>query len=471
MNQSTTLTIPLSAQTLATIGLLALVLILSALVYWTVPSSKKAPDLHQAIDRLGLNTVHPLIAYLVSLIWLAIFGALLYGIFYIIVDVLQRSHASDIEGAKDLRWSLLSFTAITAALGAVVTLPLTLIRTRQNARQTDQNARQTDVAEQGHITDRITKAVEGLGAEKTVKRQRKNNKGKFVFEKTDDVIDYSKPVMEEVTEPNLEVRIGALFALERISQDSDRDHVNVMEILCAYIRNNADRNSPTLPDEEPEEGWRAWGEANRTQLPLDVDIALKIIERRDDTRKAIEKQEGYRLGLERAPMYALDLAERELVGAFLFQAKFQGTNLWNANLKECYLGDTEFSGANLLNANLQGANLVLAEFQDANLYGTEMQGSYLMLANFDRSTSMDGANFDRAYCMSVDFSETSLTQERLQTAFGDGSTILPGSHGPETPTWPTHWPKEATSWHMTKEKLHWSAERYSKLDNASDDDT
>lgn len=74
---------------------------------------------------------------------------------------------------------------------------------------------------EGHITDRINKAVEQLGAEKTVKLDGK-----------------------ESTQPNIEVRIGAILSLERIAQDSTtydkgRDHVRVMEILCAYIRENA----------------------------------------------------------------------------------------------------------------------------------------------------------------------------------------------------------------------------------------
>ncbi|MBP0481104.1 hypothetical protein [Sagittula salina] len=46
------------------------------------------------------------------------------------------------------------------------------------------------------------------------------------------------------TVPKIEVRIGGLLSLERISQDSaaydkGRDHIRVMEIICAYIRNNS----------------------------------------------------------------------------------------------------------------------------------------------------------------------------------------------------------------------------------------
>ncbi|MGA0777624.1 MAG: hypothetical protein ACO3O6_06975, partial [Gemmobacter sp.] len=78
-----------------------------------------------------------------------------------------------------------------------------------------------EAAREGQITDRIAKAVEQLGAERTVKRDGK-----------------------EETEPNVAVRIGGILALERIAQDSvrfhqGRDHVRIMELLCAYIRTNA----------------------------------------------------------------------------------------------------------------------------------------------------------------------------------------------------------------------------------------
>ena len=82
---------------------------------------------------------------------------------------------------------------------------------------------------EGHLTDRLSKAVEQLGVEKTVKLADKVDKD-------------GKPI--ETTQPNIAVRIGAILLLERIAQDSTnydkgRDHVRVMEILCAYLRENA----------------------------------------------------------------------------------------------------------------------------------------------------------------------------------------------------------------------------------------
>lgn len=87
-----------------------------------------------------------------------------------------------------------------------------------------------DLQKEGLMTDRIAKAVEHLGADKTVKVKGKDADG--------------KDITVEETEPNIEVRIGGLLSLERIAQDSvkydkGRDHVRVMEILCAYVRENA----------------------------------------------------------------------------------------------------------------------------------------------------------------------------------------------------------------------------------------
>src|ERR1039458_1521742 len=59
---------------------------------------------------------------------------------------------------------------------------------------------------EGQITDRFTKAIEQLGATDVTGR------------------------------PKMEVRLGAIYALERIARDSERDHWPIMEVLMAYVR-------------------------------------------------------------------------------------------------------------------------------------------------------------------------------------------------------------------------------------------
>ena len=49
---------------------------------------------------------------------------------------------------------------------------------------------------------------------------------------------YRRGQVIERTEPNIEVRIGAILALERIAQKNLDVHIQIMEILCEYLQNN-----------------------------------------------------------------------------------------------------------------------------------------------------------------------------------------------------------------------------------------
>src|SRR6056297_489043 len=226
-------------------------------------------------------------------------------------------------------------------LAAIVGVPFIVWRTLVAQQQ-------VQISEQGQITDRINKAVEGLGA---VKETNRIGRSVEILEippgfEPDDSVDAERlrnppkrteiqwqgepsPVQPTETqgkvgqwevftasEPNLEVRLGAIYALERISQDSARDHIQIMEILCAYIRENARTNDLPLPKGEPTpEQWRMWAQEGRQHPRLDVD--LKVIERRGADRKRLESDRDYRLGLDRAPFRKIILSERDLTGADL----------------------------------------------------------------------------------------------------------------------------------------------------------
>lgn len=59
--------------------------------------------------------------------------------------------------------------------------------------------------------------------------------------------------------PDIEVRIGAIYALERIAQDSDRDRAQIMKNLCARIRRNGAIKDFSLPDgEQTTKKWVDW---------------------------------------------------------------------------------------------------------------------------------------------------------------------------------------------------------------------
>lgn len=79
--------------------------------------------------------------------------------------------------------------------------------------------RQRHVAQEELYTSLLTKAVEQLGATRE--------------EKTGD--------SQIKTVPNTEVRLGGIYALEKLACDYLPLHLQIIEILCAYVRRNAKR--------------------------------------------------------------------------------------------------------------------------------------------------------------------------------------------------------------------------------------
>jgi len=365
--------------------------------------------------------------------------------------------------------------------------------------------KQVDVAEQGQITDRISKAVEGLGAEKAVK-----NAGR------------------ETTKPNLEVRIGAIYALERIAQDSLRDHIQIMEILCAYIRENAPlRETPKNPFEIRKEKM-AERDAIFTDIPgriemkswsnslpkprIDVQVALEVIGRRQQRQIKVERgttvrgsSVGYRLDLSETCLQSADLSEldfshahfekAQIQGSDLSRANLLGTNLMRAELQGADLGWTNLQAARLLSAQMHGADLRYVQLQRAQLRGAQMfktrlfsaylqgarlyraqlqgadlrrtklmgaqlagaalhgadfrnsqlQGADLALAKFDDLTHLGDAIFRGAALKDVNFTDSNISPEQLVDMFADATITLPGGHGPDHQSWPKHWNKSKLS--------------------------
>src|SRR6516165_152732 len=114
-----------------------------------------------------------------------------------------------------------------AAIGVGGTVIVGIAGFWANVRNTNKLA---GLTEQGQLTDRYTKAIEQLGSDK------------------------------------LDVRIGGIYALERVARDSVSYHPTVMEVLAAFIR---ERSHEPWPDPE--------------RTPPDLQASLTVIVRRDAT--------------------------------------------------------------------------------------------------------------------------------------------------------------------------------------------
>jgi hypothetical protein len=197
------------------------------------------------------------------------------------------------------------------------------------------------LSQQGQITDRYTKAVEQLGSDKR------------------------------------DVRLGGIYALERIAVDSKRDHQTIVEVLSTFVRERT--NLPCTENRTTSQGKPA----------ADIQAAATVLGRLP-----------HRKGVSRG-----DLQGATLVGAQLHQA----------NLSGVWLQETPLSIADLSDADLQKTDLSGTLLNETNLSGAWLQSSNLSGAWLNKA-NLCGANLSGA---------KGLTQEQLNSATGDEMTKLP----------------------------------------------
>jgi uncharacterized protein YjbI with pentapeptide repeats len=235
----------------------------------------------------------------------------------------------------------------------------------------------TQVAQQGQITERFTKAIDQLGS--TV-----NDKG----------------------DPRLEIRLGGIYALERIARDSAPDQGPVGEVLTAYVRRNAPWPPPAgtpIPTSGTATPPATFG-APTASPRADIQAILTVLGRRDTRRGG-----NWSLGLSRT-----DLRGADLFGAHLEGVDFTEAHLEGADLHETHLERTEFFRAQLQGAILDSAHLEKAVLRDAQLQQAILVNAHLEGADL-RGAHLEGAGL---------FGAKGLTQEMLRSAHIDDTTQL-----------------------------------------------
>ncbi|MEH1970369.1 pentapeptide repeat-containing protein [Nostoc sp.] len=266
--------------------------------------------------------------------------------------------------------------------------------------------RNAEAAQDKQITERFAKAIEQLGNEK------------------------------------IETRLGAIYTLERIAKDSKDDHWTIMEVLTAFVRENA----PLKKDEEKAENAKPlinyWMNSKKLEeieqkpkLQTDIQAALTVIGR----RKCENDLKNQRLNLSNIDITGVDLRKADLQKADLSEANLQrgilrGTNLQKAVLRKANLQGAHLNEANLQElvlrkANLQGAHLNEANLQGADLSEANLQGAYLSKTNL-QGADLSEANLQKAFLWGAE----NLEQQQIELAKGDRTTILP-----ENLQQPEHW--------------------------------
>ncbi|MEV6004676.1 pentapeptide repeat-containing protein [Streptomyces griseomycini] len=279
----------------------------------------------------------------------------------------------------------------------------------------DQSRTELQIAEQGQITNRFTAAINNLGSSSE------------------------------------DVRLGGIYALQRIMLDSARDQPAIVSVLSAYARRHArvpasgfvkeqegieeSLESPVRPSTDVEAVLSVLADRSADhdkQAELDLrrtDLRGAEVLARDETLKSraafraanfsgadLRHSWFVNVNLRNAVFYRSNLAaatfERvDLSHASMEEVNLTHTTIWHANLTRADLNYAKLHEAQLnLAVNLTKATLLTADLTDADLEGANLNDAALIGANL-KGANLTNANLHGARLSNVD-------QEALVNEFG-----------------------------------------------------
>ena len=225
------------------------------------------------------------------------------------------------------------------------------------ARATEEQARANEHTEKGLRQERLKNAIEHLGDERD------------------------------------SVRLGGIYELFHLAEDSKDLRKTAFDMLCLHIRQTT--------------GEKEYQKKHKSKPSEEVQSLLTLLfVQEHDVFKDLQ------INLQGSWLNGADLWEARLEKAFLTKVYLQGANLSfihlqgadlnSANLRGVDLNGANLRGADLNSANLQGADLSLAQCQEANLDSVQFQGSHIFYTDFQEA-ALSEAQFQGADSQEDDF--------------------------------------------------------------------
>ncbi|MCM3922539.1 pentapeptide repeat-containing protein [Frankia sp. AiPs1] len=327
----------------------------------------------------------------------------------------------------DRRW--LWVVAAAAAIGAAV--GIWHLTDRMYPPGTD-GAAEARASLQGGILTAVAALIAVAGGLIALGETRQANKNTHVRELYTRAID-------QLGSDRDTIRLGGIYALERIVTDSPVDQRTVVEVLSAFVRKLS--TSPLLRTPLP-----PGPDGTVAPLPPAIDIraAVQVLARLPH-RRAVPRADLTGADLT-GPASLTDLAlpDADLTGARLSEANLTRAQLDGANLSRALLVRATLARAFLVEANLAEARLAEADLTGAELFATNLTGAQLTGADLTEARLVDaklagaqlgGATLTGTLLFGVDLTGVSgLTQKQVNAARGDERTRLPAGIQPP-PSW------------------------------------
>jgi uncharacterized protein YjbI with pentapeptide repeats len=235
--------------------------------------------------------------------------------------------------------------------------------------------------------------------------------------------------IDQLGSPRIETRIGGIYGLDQIAEQSPDSTRPVGEVLLAWLNGR-----PRMPPRTLKETYLR-EHAPDVQAALTV---LTVIGRQRYSSVVADRLDLHRLSLRGAnlrdailhgaTLYEADLRRADLYDADLYDANLLGAYLQSANLEDADLQKASLSGADLYAADLRGADLRDADvgtagLQHADLRGADLRGAHLQGVGTLDADPTNGADLRYANLGSADLRGADLRGAHLEGAHLEGAHL------------------------------------------------
>jgi hypothetical protein len=227
-----------------------------------------------------------------------------------------------------VRWSWLVAALALVVLGLVVlsllVFPSYLVQRSLKATGTGTLGAPERVKAENDARTTLLQGVAGLvlvvGAGATWRQIQINREGQ-ITERFSKAIDH----LGESGDGKVDVRLGGIYALERIAKNSKDDRATIAEILTAFVRGHSTWSDPDGDADSSEPAQQKLADL-RVRAP-DVQAAMTVLGRRALPSGRVQPLWLSGVDLRKADLYGAHLEGADLYGAHLEGADLRGANL------------------------------------------------------------------------------------------------------------------------------------------------
>ncbi|MDQ3814935.1 MAG: pentapeptide repeat-containing protein [Armatimonadota bacterium] len=329
-------------------------------------------------------------------------GAILILLLWFVLDHYVKIYSFSLQAKDVLSARIEAIKTIVQAIGGLLVLA-NLYWTARNVQIAEKNAESTRQTTQANLELTRTNAE---AAQKTAQANLELTRDGKIADR------YAKGV-EQLSSASAVARIGAIFELERVAHDSERDHWPIMELLMAVARQQtlelaADHEARATP--ETQAIFAVLGRRKREYdcAGLSGDSPERDLRRIDFSGLSIRNGD-FRYGhFEDALFLGTRFADCDFRGAWLDQAIFQ-----RSTFSKCSLGSLLVDSRP---ASCRKADFMFAVFEATHFKDVNFEDAQLGFVQFGkRSNTNSLAPYD------LDFTGTIFKNANLQGAF-----FLPG---------------------------------------------